>query len=222
MRKGITKEQVINKALELMRDKEDIRSVNLRVIAREVGCAHTNLYNYFSSLDDLLRETYIEILERFSIILKENISKIEDYQLKLKIFFTKIIDFYLDNKGWFRLIWVEKIGGDKDANYIAASQTVDGFIVIMEDIWKHLYSHTPNREQIKNTIHVVHCYIYGEVSIYIANHSLFQNDMECSKFIPLIAKEQISQDETVFRKYVVDEAIKIFNLYLTSGGRTNG
>lgn len=219
MRKGITKEQVINKALELMKDKEDIRSVNLRIIAREVGCAHTNLYNYFSSLDDLLREAYIKVLEIFSNLVVEKTSSIEDYQLKLKTFFAEVINFYLNNKGWFRLLWVEIINGDqKEINYITASQTVDGFVAIMEDILRHLYSYTPTQDQIKNTIHVVHCYIYGEVSIYIANHSIIQYEttrQQYSKLIPLIANDAIIQEEIVFRKYVADEAIKIFHLYLT-------
>jgi len=31
-------------------DKEEgLRGVNLRKIAREIGCAHTNAYNYFDS-----------------------------------------------------------------------------------------------------------------------------------------------------------------------------
>ena len=202
MKKGITKEQVINKALELMKDKEDIRSVNLRVIAREVGCAHTNLYNYFSSFDDLLKESYIKVLEIFSSMLIKNISNIDDYQLKLKIIFSKIVDFYLDNKGWFRLLWVEIIAEDKrEANYLAASQTVDSFVVIIEDICKHIYSSTPSPEQIKNTVHVVHCYIYGEVSIYIANHSFVQYEPQTSqslKLIPLFATGSLIKDEPAF------------------------
>ena len=65
MRKGITKEQVVETTLKLIKDSENIRSVNLRGVAREIGCAHTNLYNYFSSFDELLWCAHIRILEIF-------------------------------------------------------------------------------------------------------------------------------------------------------------
>jgi AcrR family transcriptional regulator len=221
MKKGITKDQVINKALELMRDKEDIRSVNLRVIAREVGCAHTNLYNYFSSFDELLRESYIKVLNIFSNVITKSISDIEDNQLKIKTIFNEVVNFYLDNKGWFRLLWVEIIERDeKEANYIAATQTVDGLVIIIEDICKHLYSSTPSQDQIKNILHVAQCYIYGEVSIYIANHSFVQYQTQMPQGLKLIpfANGSLIKDELSFRKYVVEEAIKIFYLYLNREG----
>ncbi len=44
-KKKITKEQIISTALDLMRDKNELRTVNMREIARTLGCAHTNIYN---------------------------------------------------------------------------------------------------------------------------------------------------------------------------------
>ncbi len=61
MKKNISKEQIIDTTLELLKDKSDIRTINLREIARVLGCAHTNLYNYFPSFQDLLWEAHMEI-----------------------------------------------------------------------------------------------------------------------------------------------------------------
>ncbi len=217
MRKGITKEQVINKALELMKDRET-KSVNLRVVARELGCAHTNLYNYFNSFDELLSEAYIRVLQMFSEMLKKRISVVDDYQLKLKVFFSEIISFYMDNKGWFRLLWVEVIGGKhKVVDYIAASKTVDEHVAIMENILKHLFTIAPTPEQIKSILHIVHCYIYGEISLYVANHSFIQEDTEIfkrEKLIPIFEKSPLISTEEAFKKYVSNEALNLFYLYL--------
>lgn len=217
MKKGITKEQVIEKTLEITRDNQDFSKVNLRVIAREVGCAHTNLYNYFSNFDQLLCEVYIKVLSIFSAKIMEGISGINDYILLLRKLFNEIIDFYLSNRGWFRLLWIESISGIyKEAGYIEASKSADKFVYIIEKNIKNNQSEAPAIGQLKNYIHIVHCYIYGEVSLYISNHSFIQtgtNTLQKAGLIPFTADRSIPE-ETSFRKYVVDEAMKIFLLFL--------
>jgi AcrR family transcriptional regulator len=52
--KGPSSERFIDETLKLIAEKGGSRDVNLREISRRVGCAHTNVYNYFTSLDDLL------------------------------------------------------------------------------------------------------------------------------------------------------------------------
>lgn len=198
MKKGISKEQVIDTALNLLKDKEDIRSVNMREIARVLGCAHTNLYNYFGSFDDLLWEAHIALLNRASDSVKEKMSQTNDQELKLQYFFFEFVDFYLNNKGWFRLAWVEIIGGNRpESNEIATVQTVDTFVDSLISIWKNLYGAEPQKEKMKYALHNVHCYIYGEVSIYIAKRSL----------IP---------EENEFKKYVTKEAVKMMKLLMNT------
>ena len=65
-RKPISREQIIDSALELLRNRRDVQSLNLREIARALGCAHTNLYNYFSSYPQLLWEAHAVCMERMS------------------------------------------------------------------------------------------------------------------------------------------------------------
>lgn len=200
IKKGITKEQVIDVALSLMKDKEDIRSINLREIARTLGCAHTNLYNYFGSFDDLLWEAHIALLQKASDSIKDKLSQTDDEELKLEYFFFEFVDFYLNNKGWFRLVWVEIIGGQRPkSNEIAIVQTVDTFVDSLKTIWINLYGVELQKERMKYAFHNVHCYIHGEVSIYIARRSL----------IP---------EENEFKKYVTNEAVRMMKLLLNSKG----
>jgi AcrR family transcriptional regulator len=50
----ITEERIIETALALILSEGGIQGLNLRRIARELRCAHTNLYNYFPDMDSLL------------------------------------------------------------------------------------------------------------------------------------------------------------------------
>jgi len=200
LKKGITKEHVIDVALSLMKDKEDIRSVNLREIARVIGCAHTNLYNYFASFDDLLWEAHIALLGKASDHIEEKLSQIVEEESKLYHFFFQFVDFYLSNKGWFRLAWVEIIGGQRPKdNEAAVELTVNAFVETLADIWRNLYKVEIEKEKMKYALHNVHCYIHGEVSIYIAQRSL----------IP---------EEEKLKEYVAKEAAKLLVLLLNNKG----
>ena len=198
MKKGITKKQVLNVTLNLIKDKEDIKNVNLREIARMLGCAHTNLYNYFNSFDDLLWEAHVALLKKASAKIREKMSQTNDEELKLQYFFFEFTDFYLNNKGWFRLAWVEIIGGQRPRNNeLATIQTVDAFVDSLITIWKNLYKVETQREKMKYALHNVHCYIHGEISIFIAKRAL----------IP---------EENEFKEYVTKEAVKMMKLLLNS------
>lgn len=196
MRKGITKEQVVETTLKLIKDSENIRSVNLRGVAREIGCAHTNLYNYFSSFDELLWCAHIRILEIFLEEFREKILKTNDNELKLNYFYAHFADFYLENKGWLRLAWFEVLEGNRPKeDRIAIRETIDALVEIVEGIWLSIYKLVPSKEKIEMVIHDVQCYIYGEVSIYIAKRGLIQ-------------------EEDIFKKYVVKQSVKITRLLL--------
>ncbi len=198
MKKGITKEQIVEQTLILIRDKENIRNVNLREVARNLGCAHTNLYNYFSSFDDLLWITHIKVLEIFLQELNERLLKSDEDELKLKYFFTQFVEFPLNNKGWFRLAWFEILEGERpEEDNIATVKTVDAFVDVIENIWNGIYGFAPNKNKIRYAIHNVHCYIHGEVSIYIAKRGLIQEEVD-------------------FKDYVVTESIKLMKLLLNS------
>lgn len=184
MKKNITKEQIVETALELMRDKIDLHSLNLREIARTLGCAHTNLYNYFPSYNDLLWETHSTIQEIFMKMLTKKLEATNTAELRLTYFFETFVDMYLDNKGWFRLTWHEYIEGDRPQRDIETTEATNKMLnQYMANIWKDLYGQYPNADAAKRVLHNTHCYIVGEISNFLLGRGLIENESELKAYI---------------------------------------
>ena len=58
LRSGDTAERFVATALELIAEHGGSGQVNLRQVAKRLGCAHTNLYNYYASYPELLWEAF--------------------------------------------------------------------------------------------------------------------------------------------------------------------
>ena len=199
MKKKITKEQIIETALELMRNKDDLRRLNLREIARTLGCAHTNLYNYFPSYNDLLWETHIALLGIFIDILIKKVETINTAELRLSYFFGTFVDMYLDNKGWFRLAWHEYLGEERPEQDIKVTEkTNEALTKQLSDIWEQLTGKCPDAKKIKSVLHNVHCYIIGEISNHILGRGLIENESE-------------------LKTHIKSEAVNMFKLCLIGG-----
>lgn len=196
MKKNITKEQIVETALELMRNKNDLRGLNLREIARTLGCAHTNLYNYFPSYNDLLWETHATLQEIFMDMLYKKLDAANTAEMRLAYFFEAFVDTYMDNKGWFRLAWHESVGGERPRRDVEATETTNKTLnKRISEIWKELYGEYPHIDTTKRVLHNIHCYIVGEISNYILGRGLIAN-------------------ETELRAYITHEAICMFKLCL--------
>ncbi|MCL1983101.1 MAG: TetR/AcrR family transcriptional regulator [Clostridiales bacterium] len=199
MRKNITREQVVSTALELMQNKNDLRGLNMREIARALGCAHTNIYNYFPSYNDLLWETHAALQEAFMGMLAEKLKTADSAELRLSFFFKAFVDTYLDKKGWFRLAWHEYIGGERPLRDIEATEKTNAELNRhIAGIWKGLTGEDPDEEQARRVLHNTHCYIVGEISNYLLGRGLFENEAE-------------------LKAYITAEAIRMFRLCLAGG-----
>ncbi|MGM1049076.1 MAG: TetR/AcrR family transcriptional regulator [Bacillota bacterium] len=112
IKKSISKNMIIETAVQLIDEKEGIKDVTLREIAKQLGCAHTNLYNYFNSLDEI----YWEALGKVLLMLLDytHTSKITEMDAEEKLFhgISKIIDFSIDHPGWYKLVWFETMHGE--------------------------------------------------------------------------------------------------------------
>ena len=194
MTKNISKDQIIDVTLELINAKQSIADVNLRNIARILGCAHTNIYNYFNDFNDVLWQSVEAALLRFLDYVTHDLDEIHDNNLKLEQFFLKILDFYLQNKGYFKLIWFEQIKGARPQH---THDTVVQGVNVLTDIVYELYKDTITKEQAHYILHNVHCYLHGEFSIFIAGRGLIQ-------------------EEEDFKIYVVKECKKMINLLVST------
>ncbi|MGC6173653.1 TetR/AcrR family transcriptional regulator [Lacrimispora sp. 38-1] len=184
MNKSISKDQIIETALDLMKDRSDIRSINLREIARALGCAHTNLYNYFPSFNDLLWEAHIVIQKKIISELYVRLANMQDQSNKLQCFFSTLADQYLEHRGWFRLAWLDYIDDVRpDNDIIATEEAVSSMVEVLKNIWEDSCHEVVDREKIYWVLHNVHCYIIGEVSNYFNGRRLISDEEELKNHI---------------------------------------
>jgi AcrR family transcriptional regulator len=196
MKKKITKEQIVETALELIRNQSDLRGLNLREVARTLGCAHTNIYNYFPAYSDLLWEAHAVLHEMFTDMITKNLEMVNTEESQLSYFFKLFVDTYMDNKGWFRLAWHERIDGSRPQRDVEVLNATNNLLVKhISEICKKLLGDYPDADNAKQVLHNTHCYIVGEVSNYLLGRGLIEN-------------------ETEFRSYITREAASIFKLRL--------
>lgn len=69
-----TAERFVATTLELIDEEGGSHTVNLRQISRRMGCAHTNVYNYFSSYQELLWEAFRRGLDIYGEYLVQDLS----------------------------------------------------------------------------------------------------------------------------------------------------
>lgn len=192
--KNITKEQIIETTLALINEKSGIQSVNFREIARKMNCAHTNLYNYFTDFDDLIWNAVEAALFNLSAYVTVDLGSNENQQIRLESFITRFIDFYLINKGWFKLIWFEKLGKSRPPENIEISHKV---VYSLTDTLCQLYPDQLTLQDAHYILHNVHCYLHGEISIFLSGRGLIK-------------------EEKPFKNYVKNESLKIIRLLAAS------
>jgi len=155
---NLSKEIIINKTLELIEIKQSIQKINLRKIAKELNCAHTNLYNYFSSYNDLLWNALAQAIKLMNekIFTEKSLEKIID----------SFLQFSIDHKGLYRLIWYEKIDGevpDEIRNLLLEPQ---------KKSYENLHDEYEDWEKVSKKIQVSLAYVHGEITILINNRDL--------------------------------------------------
>ncbi len=103
------KEQILSAAIDLLEEKGDAASLNLRKTAKRAGCAHTNVYNYFPSFESLkwaMLEKSLAMLDDY--MFGKNGGRSDPIEL-----LSLYIDFALAHPSLYRLIWVTEL--DQDA-----------------------------------------------------------------------------------------------------------
>lgn len=175
MAKGIDREQILNVTLDLVRYQENVHNVNWREIARNLGCAHTNLYNYYKDLDQIYWDALDIILAKLEVCLTSDLSQYADGKARMIAVYTRFLDFYLENPGWFRLVWLEKLEGARpQKNVDLTNQTVSVFTSTLISLLAEQYDLNLTHNQAKYILHTVHCYLHGEISIHISGRGLIK------------------------------------------------
>jgi AcrR family transcriptional regulator len=184
MKKKISREQIVSTTLELVRHKNDLRELNLREIARTIGCAHTNIYNYFSSYTDLLWATHATLGDILLRTINRKLSETLESRQKFKCFFEVFVEFYLSNKGWFRLAWLEYFGGTRPESHVEITSKIVGELIRhLIAIWDDMYKVKHSEENMFRVLHNTHCYIIGEVSNFISGRAIIKDEDELKHYM---------------------------------------
>jgi len=176
-RKHVSKEIIIETTLRLIEENEGIKDVNLRGIAKIIGCAHTNLYNYFNSLDEIFWESLAQVLLKMLNDVESNLDAETDPEEKFYLLLSNIIDFYMDHPGWYRLIWLESIGGEPSSEVSKILRIPsEGFTAGLIKLSNHKFS----EEKAELIGDILLTYLHGELCKWINNRS-FKNGKEETK-----------------------------------------
>jgi AcrR family transcriptional regulator len=149
------KEVFIDAVLSMLDEGMNLRELNLRKVAKRVGCAHTNAYNYFTSYEDLLWWSLKGALERMASMVDPDRDDLTEVY----------VDFALDHPAWYRLIWLDPLGGEPPAG-VAEFLPVPGRVYTR---WLAARTGTAiSGEELETKARIFHGYLHGELAAIAA------------------------------------------------------
>ncbi|WP_175413052.1 TetR/AcrR family transcriptional regulator [Clostridium sp. AWRP] len=191
----ITKEIILEKTLQLVDENEGIKNVTLRDIAKNVGCTHTNLYNYFGSLSEIFWEALGQVLIKMINYSRDNLTFKDDPEKDYYVILSNFIDFSLDHIGLYKLLRMESIDGEPPSEVmnIVTSARKEFDKNILEAARGKL-----SEERASFVSDVFFAYLHGEISLWI-NKRRLRVSKEDTKAKILSNLKQLFQ-ELVIRK----------------------
>lgn len=176
---SINKEVIIETTLYLIEKNQGIKGVNLRRIAKEIGCAHTNIYNYFDSLNEIFWESLGQVMTKMIEYVNGNLPSKINNEENFYLFLSNIIDFSMNHPGWYRLIWLEHIEGSPSSKIITMiNKPKEGFI---QKIMKINDNISEKKANLINDILIT--YLHGALNNWINNRNANKSIEEIKKSI---------------------------------------
>lgn len=178
-KKHVSKEIILETTLSLIDKNEGIKDVTLRDIAKKVGCAHTNLYNYFNSLDEIFWEALGKVLLMMMDYSSSGLSNEKDDEGRFFLILSNLIDFSMEHPGWYRFIWFESIGGSPSPEVTKIMHKPgEGFSELIKAGNNNI------SDEKSNLIgDILHSYLHGELCKWINNRSFISRREETKTMI---------------------------------------
>ncbi len=149
------KDSFIKAVLSMLDEGTNLREINLRKVARRVGCAHTNAYNYFASYEELLWWSLKAALEILTSSVDPETGDIPETYVR----------FALEHPAWYRLIWLEPLSGDPPAE-------VADYLPVPAELYtrwlKGRFGESLTGKELELRGRVLHGYLHGELSAITA------------------------------------------------------
>ncbi|MEN1760388.1 TetR/AcrR family transcriptional regulator [Anoxynatronum sibiricum] len=163
-KKGVSRDLIIHTTLRLIEEKEGLKEVNLRGIAKEIKCAHTNLYNYFNSFDEIMWESLGAVLLKMIHYVESNTISSDNDEEVLYSALEAIVTFSVAHPWWYRLIWLEPIEGEPSPQIaeilIRPAEGLNASI-------KKANGGVITDEKASSVANILYSYLHGEVCKWI-------------------------------------------------------
>jgi AcrR family transcriptional regulator len=158
---GPPRERFIEETLALIAEKGGSRDVNLREISRRVGCAHTNAYNYFSNMDDLLWAAFKRALLRYADAIVDGLDDTLSGYKYFDRLITNMIDFAVDNPGLYRFIGSDPLNPETIPQEIV--ETITGLKLFYLRVFRALCKGTLSAAKADHAGNTILAYMDGEI-----------------------------------------------------------
>ena len=164
-REGLSKEQIITLAINLIEERKSVADVNLREIARRAGCSAANIYNYYGNFDELLRDVQLTVF-RTHLSAPSSLpdaSGISEPVIRKIV--KDMIDFAIAHPGLYRLMHLEGAAPDDSATLTAIRDNRSraiGFI-------RKLSARELDDDEAYTIAKIFHGYLHGEICRLISN-----------------------------------------------------
>lgn len=112
VRSGATADRFVETTLELIAEEGGAGPVNLRQVSRRMGCAHTNVYNYFAGFQDLLWAAFRRTLSNYGAWLTEDLADSLEPDEYLRRVLVNLATFPQAHPGLYRFIASDRLPMD--------------------------------------------------------------------------------------------------------------
>lgn len=157
---GSGADRFVATALTLIAEEGGSQNVNLRQIARRMGCAHTNLYNYFDSYEDLLWATFRRAVHIYADYLTRDLDDSLSPNEYLHRVVSNLAAFPVEHPGWFRFVGSDPISIDTIPADIL--DTVGAMKTWLFDAVQRVYEGELDPEETASVANIVLAYVDGE------------------------------------------------------------
>ncbi len=165
---------LIDAALALIDEAGGCRGVTLRAIAARAGCAHTNVYNYFPSLESLFWDALLEAQRRSGEAVGRQVAQAAPgTPAVLGAFVAAMIEFARTHPGWYRLIWLEPIGKPVPPGLLPRlSQPRQRLAELIQP----LLGAGVSWDEARRVTDLLHSYVHGEICKLISERDAVDQD----------------------------------------------
>lgn len=168
---NMTREQIVKTTIELIDHQGGVSGVNLREIARLVGCSAPNIYNYFTCLDDLLNTALIRICEDYKTKIQQKTAQISSGDCISSAFQT-FIEYAVENPSRINFYYFEKLSFIISPEAEAAAASVGLNMARLLDLGTE--QQLP-QNKIMEICNILHWYVIGTLSGYITGRMAIEN-----------------------------------------------